>query len=92
MLYRVLRGDETYLSNRVGRRRLLWPRLLYHRLRGVDPGIKLSHVEDALTRLEGKNEVIRTADGRVWRLRRHVERDRVKAARAAAQQVAGVET
>jgi hypothetical protein len=85
MLHRVLRGDETYLSNRVGRRRLLWPRLLYHRLRGVDPGIKLSHVEDALTRLEGKNEVIHTLDGRVWRLRRHVEWDRAKAARAAAQ-------
>jgi Rad3-related DNA helicase len=87
MLHRVLRGDETYLSNRAGRRRPLWPRLLYHRLRGVDPGIKLSHVEEALTRLEGKNEAVRTADGRVWRLRRHVEWDLAKVAKAAAQQV-----
>jgi hypothetical protein len=83
MLHRVLRGDETYLSARTGRRRPLWPGLLYHRLRGVDPGITIVHVHEAIARLAARNEVV-TADDRVWRLRRHVERDAVRAARAVA--------
>jgi RecQ family ATP-dependent DNA helicase len=73
MIHRVLHGDETYLSAQTGRRRPLWPRLLYHRLRGVDPGIQISHVQDAVTALAAAGEV--TGDGRIWRLRRHADRD-----------------
>jgi RecQ family ATP-dependent DNA helicase len=84
MIHRVLRGDETYLSAASGRRRPLWPNLLYHRLRGVDPGIRLPHVLDALDRLVATGEVVASAQG-VWRLRRHVDRDAVRAAQAARQ-------
>ncbi|ANZ39111.1 hypothetical protein BBK82_26585 [Lentzea guizhouensis] len=80
MLHRVLRGDDVFLSSRSGRLRPLWPRLLYHRLRGVDPGIKTGHVEDALVRLGGAGEVVLT-DARVWRLRRHVDRDSARVTR-----------
>ncbi|MEV0901462.1 DEAD/DEAH box helicase [Actinoplanes sp. NPDC049802] len=83
MIHRVLRGDETYLSAATGRRRPLWPGLLYHRLRGVDPGIRLHHVEQSLQALTEQGNVV--ADGRVWRLRRHADRD---ATRAAAHQAA----
>ncbi|MEU4161695.1 DEAD/DEAH box helicase [Actinoplanes sp. NPDC026670] len=73
MIHRVLRGDETYLSAQTGRRRPLWPRLLYHRLRGVDPGIPLGHVQAAITDLTAAGEIV--GDGRVWRLRLHADRD-----------------
>ena len=76
MIHRVLHGDETYLAAD-GRRRPLWPRLLYHRLRGVDPGIQASHVQEAVTDLVGRGEI--AGDGRVWRLRRYVERDAARA-------------
>jgi Rad3-related DNA helicase len=79
MIHRVLHGDETYLAGD-GRRRPLWPRLLYHRLRGVDPGIQVAHVQEAVTELARRGEIV--GDGRVWRLRRYAERD---AARAQAQ-------
>lgn len=73
MIHRVRHGDETYLSTQTGRRRPLWPRLLYPRLRGVDPGIQIGHVQAAVTELADRGEVV--AEGRVWRLRRHAERD-----------------
>ncbi|MEH1098392.1 DEAD/DEAH box helicase [Micromonospora sp. CPCC 205561] len=76
MIHRVLHGDETYLAAD-GRRRPLWPRLLYHRLRGVDPGIQASHVQEAVTDLVGCGEI--AGDGRVWRLRRYTERDAARA-------------
>ncbi|GAB3939312.1 hypothetical protein GCM10027614_21250 [Micromonospora vulcania] len=79
MLHRVLRGDDSYLSSRSGRLRPLWPQLLYHRLRGVDPGIKLIHVNDALIRLDNAGEAVLTDLGRVWRLRRHVDHDKSRA-------------
>ncbi|SCE69069.1 ATP-dependent DNA helicase, RecQ family [Micromonospora purpureochromogenes] len=81
MIHRVLHGDETYLAGD-GRRRPLWPRLLYHRLRGVDPGIKVAHVQEAVNELAGCGDI--TGDGRLWRLPRYAERD---AARARAQAV-----
>ncbi|MEU5907046.1 DEAD/DEAH box helicase [Micromonospora sp. NPDC047467] len=79
MLHRVLRGDDSYLSSLSGRLRPLWPQLLYHRLRGVDPGIKLTHVNDALIRLGNAGEAVLTDLGRVWRLRRHVDHDKSRA-------------
>lgn len=82
MMHRVLHGDETYLSARTGRRHPLWPSLLYHRLRGVDPGIQVVHVQAAVDRLADAGDIVGT--GRVWRLRRHVARDQARAARTAA--------
>ncbi|MFE2688966.1 DEAD/DEAH box helicase [Streptomyces mirabilis] len=73
MIRRVLRGEETYLSRRDGVRRQLWPRLLYHRLRGVDPGIRSSDVAAALERLAADGQILATKDGTVWRLRRYAE-------------------
>jgi Rad3-related DNA helicase len=81
MIHRVLRGDETFLSTATGRRRPLWPNLLYHRLRGVDPGIRPQHVADALARLADTGEVQCTET--IWRLRRHIERDAARAVQAA---------
>ncbi|MFJ6200176.1 DEAD/DEAH box helicase [Micromonospora sp. NPDC092111] len=72
MIHRVLHGDETYQAAD-GRRRPLWPKLLYHRLRGVDPGIKITHVQEAVTVLTTSGEIV--GDGRVWRLRRYAERE-----------------
>lgn len=77
MIHRVLHGDETYLAAD-GRRRPLWPRLLYHRLRGVDPGIWVAHVQDAVTDLARSGDIV--GDGRVWRLRRYAERDAARTA------------
>lgn len=74
MIRRVLRGEETYLSRRDGVRRPLWPRLLYHRLRGVDPGIRFTDVTAALQRLNADGHVLPTEDGALWRLRRYAER------------------
>ncbi len=74
MIRRVLRGEETYLSRRDGVRRPLWPRLLYHRLRGVDPGIRSTDVTAALQRLNADGHVLPTEDGALWRLRRYAER------------------
>lgn len=76
MIRRVLRGEETYLSRRDGMRRQLWPRLLYHRLRGVDPGIRSADVAAALQRLNADGHILPTEDGTVWRLRRYAERQR----------------
>jgi Rad3-related DNA helicase len=90
MLHRVLRGDDAYLSSRSGRLRPLWPQLLYHRLRGVDPGIRIGHVQDALVRLSGAGEVTLTDGERVWRLRRHVDRDRTRAGTGTAAVQAGL--
>lgn len=69
MIHRVLRGDETYVSHKDGRRRLLWPGLLYHRLRGIDPGVRLEHVAAALTRLADRGVIDSDSVGRIWRLR-----------------------
>jgi hypothetical protein len=69
MIHRILRGDETYVSQKDGRRRLLWPGLLYHRLRGVDPGARLDHVTAALTRLADRGAIESDSAGRIWRLR-----------------------
>jgi RecQ family ATP-dependent DNA helicase len=80
MIHRVLHGDETYLAGD-GRRRPLWPKLLYHRLRGVDPGIQASHVQDAVTALAERGDI--TGDGRMWRLRRYADRDGARAAKEA---------
>lgn len=85
MLHRVLRGDEAFLSSKSGRLRPLWPQLLYHRLRGVDPGIKLCHIEDALIRLSKAGEVTLSDGERVWRLQRHVDREHARDARLAVQ-------
>ncbi|MFB7499702.1 DEAD/DEAH box helicase [Streptomyces sp. NPDC056161] len=79
MIRRVLRGEETYLSRREGVRRPLWPRLLYHRLRGVDPGIRSTDVTAALQRLNATGHVLPTGDGALWRLRRYAERTRQEA-------------
>jgi hypothetical protein len=69
MIHRVLRGDETYVSQKDGRRRLLWPGLLYHRLRGVDPGARLDHVTAALARLADRGAIEPDPAGRIWRHR-----------------------
>ncbi|WP_265292334.1 DEAD/DEAH box helicase [Streptomyces sp. SHP 1-2] len=79
MICKVLRGEETYLSRRDGIRRPLWPRLLYHRLRGVDPGIRSTDVTAALRRLDADGRALSTEDGILWRLRRYVEHPRREA-------------
>jgi RecQ family ATP-dependent DNA helicase len=45
MLRRVLHGDDSYFSTRSGRRRRLWPSLLYHSLRGTMPGVRQRSVD-----------------------------------------------
>jgi len=79
MISRVLRGEETYLSRRDGVRRQLWPRLLYHRLRGVDPGVRPTDVTAALQRLNAEGHILPTEDGMLWRLRRYSEHQRQEA-------------
>ncbi|MFE7129269.1 DEAD/DEAH box helicase [Streptomyces sp. NPDC057638] len=76
MIRRVLRGEETYVSRRDGVRRPLWPRLLYHRLRGVDPGIRSADVTSALERLNADGQALSAEGGVLWRLRRYAERPR----------------
>jgi ATP-dependent DNA helicase RecQ len=90
MINRVLRGEETYPDTATGRQRPLWPRLLYHRLRGCDPGARIDDVRAALDRLNVAEQVIRTGDG-LWRLRRYAEADE-RRERTTAGQTAEVAT
>jgi Rad3-related DNA helicase/DNA polymerase III epsilon subunit-like protein len=79
MLALVLKGGDTYFSLRTGTRRPLWPQLLYHRLRGVDPAIRIGDVEAALERLQIRAVAVNIHDT-VWRLQRHIDRETAGAA------------
>ncbi|MGI8684418.1 MAG: DEAD/DEAH box helicase [Acidimicrobiales bacterium] len=82
MLRRVLHGEDSWFSPRLGRRKRLWPSLLYHRLRGAMIGVRISAVEAALAALAADGEVVDVGGGR-WRLAAHVEGDAQRAARQA---------
>lgn len=84
MLRRVLHGDDSYFSSRSGRRRRLWPSLLYHTLRGTMPGIRQRSVDAALAQLAAEGEVADAGDG-VWRWSGHIAADQARAAREAAR-------
>lgn len=83
MLRRVLHGEDSWWSPRLGRRRRLWPQLLYHRLRGAMVGLRQRAVDDALAALAADGEVVDVGGGR-WRLAAHVQADAERAARQAA--------
>lgn len=91
MVVLVLKGGETYYSTQLGRRRPLWPHLLYHRLRGVDPGLRLADITGSLARLEAAGLVTRVG-GRRWRLTAHIERERRRLQAAAVPAAAGSST
>lgn len=84
MLRRVLHGDDSYFSTRSGRRRRLWPSLLYHTLRGTMPGIRQRSVDAALAQLAAEGEVADAGNG-VWRWSGHIAADHARAAREAAR-------
>jgi hypothetical protein len=84
MIQLVLKGGETYFSQRSGTRRPLWPQLLYHRLRGADPALRVDDVVASLDRLAAAGIAVDVGDG-VWRLQRHMEVEAAKAARASAR-------
>lgn len=83
MLRRVLHGEDSWFSPSLGRRRRLWPQLLYHRLRGAMVGVRQSAVDAALAALAADGEVVDIGNGR-WRLAAHVRADAERAARQAA--------
>lgn len=91
MLRRVLHGEDSWFSPRLGRRRRLWPQLLYHRLRGAMVGVRQRAVDDALAALAANGEVVDVGNGR-WRLAAHVQADAERAARQAATAHAGDST
>jgi ATP-dependent DNA helicase RecQ len=74
MLSLVLKGGDTYFSLRTGTRRPLWPQLLYHRLRGVDPAVRIADVEAALLRLQARRVAVNTHDS-IWRLQRYLSKE-----------------
>ncbi len=84
MLRRVLHGEDSFYSPRTGRRRRMWPDLLYHQLRGTMPGIRLAAVEAALAALATDGEVVAVEDGK-WRWAAHVAADEVRATHRAAR-------
>ncbi|WP_436778201.1 DEAD/DEAH box helicase [Yinghuangia sp. YIM S09857] len=88
MIHRVLRGEDSYVSLATGRRRPLWPQLLYHRLRGVDPGIRLLDVDASLARLAATKQVVETTDG-IWRYADHVARQQRRTDSAAVDGTGG---
>src|SRR5262249_53563056 len=83
MLRRVLHGEDSWYSPRLGRRRRLWPSLLHHRLRGAIIGVRLTAVESALATLAAAR-VVAQVDGR-WRLVEHIAADEARAARESAR-------
>jgi ATP-dependent DNA helicase RecQ len=83
MLRRVLHGEDSWFSPSLGRRRRLWPQLLYHRLRGAMVGVRQRAVDEALAALAADGEVVDIGGGR-WRLAAHVQADGERAARQAA--------
>lgn len=87
MLRRVLHGEDSWFSPSLGRRRRLWPSLLYHRLRGAMIGVRITAVETALAALAADGEVVDVGNGR-WRLAAHVEADAQRTARGAARTAA----
>jgi RecQ family ATP-dependent DNA helicase len=84
MLRRVLHGEDSWFSPRLGRRRRLWPSLLYHRSRGAMIGVRLAAVEVALATLVSSGDIVHVGDGR-WRWAAHVAADEARAARAVAR-------
>jgi ATP-dependent DNA helicase RecQ len=88
MLRRVLHGEDSWYSPRLGRRRRLWPSLLYHRLRGAMIGVRLPAVEAALSVLAAQGVAVQLPDGR-WRLVEHVQADEQRARRQAVLAGAG---
>jgi hypothetical protein len=84
MLRRVLNGEDSWYSRRLGRRRRLWPSLLHHRLRGAMIGVRLAAVEAALAGLAADGAVAQLGDGR-WRLVEHIAADEARGAREAAR-------
>ncbi len=81
MLRRVLHGEDSWYSPRLGRRRRLWPSLLHHRLRGAMIGVRQAAVDAALAGLAADGVVV-DVGGR-WRLVEHIESEAARAARAA---------
>lgn len=86
MLFRVLRGEESYFDPYRRRQRLLWPKLLYSRHRGASPGIRLQAVEASLGRLAAQGVATKQDDAR-WRLQAHIEAASARAARQNRPQV-----
>jgi superfamily II DNA helicase RecQ/Rad3-related DNA helicase len=87
MMALVLKGGESYYSLRSGTRRPLWPQLLYHRLRGADPALKVDDVTTSLDRLAANNVAVDTGNG-LWRLQRHLDVEAARTARAAVRAAA----
>lgn len=87
MMALVLKGGDSYYSLVSGTRRPLWPQLLYHRLRGADPALKVDDVVASLDRLAANNVAVDTGTGK-WRLQRHLDVEAARAARAAARAAA----
>jgi hypothetical protein len=65
----------------------LWPQLLYHRLRGADPALRVDDVVATLSRLTAAGVAVNVGDG-VWRLQRHLDVEAARAIRAAARAAA----
>jgi hypothetical protein len=61
--------------------------LLYHRLRGADPALKVDDVAASLDRLTTSGTVVDNGNG-IFRLQRHLDVEAAKAARAAARAAA----
>lgn len=90
MLARVLHGDDSWYSQRLGRRRRLWPSLLHHGLRGAMPGVRQRSVDAALAALAGEGKVrgVGEAGATRWRLVEHIAAEEARAARQAARNAA----
>jgi len=91
MLWRVLRGYDSYFDRQRRRQRRLWPQLLYSRHRGASPGIRPAEVDASLARLQAQR-VATPVGGGLWRLQAHIDADAARAARQAARQAAAAAT
>lgn len=74
LILAVLRGEDHYFNKTEKRPKRLWPSLQLSKTRGRKPGLNKPDLSASLARLEAEGQVAR--EGGLWRLTRHIFRDR----------------
>lgn len=74
IIWRVLRGDDSYFSRAEGKLKPLWPKLLLSRAHGRKPALRKGELSDSLKRLVANGEVTRVNNFR-YRLTRYVQQE-----------------
>jgi len=78
IIHSVIRGDDHYYSRAEKKRKLLWPKLLYTRVRGRKPALRQAELHRSIERLLASGQIARIGACR-YRLIRYERRDEERA-------------